>query len=196
MAFKATATAAVVAAFLFAIQTASALPLTYTDASNPLVVKSNQGTIHVTEFTITNPNTFTVNITSIGNPVVATHNNAGKGAPGNPHDIVTSAVLYNDVLGSGNCYVGDLLLAGSSCTIELALEVAGVAPHGTGNNAATYGDNKISVLVTSNHGGSNPSVTAQFVTEVDYAPEPGSLVLLGTGMLGLAGLLRKKLGRH
>ncbi|HVO78552.1 MAG TPA: PEP-CTERM sorting domain-containing protein [Candidatus Bathyarchaeia archaeon] len=33
------------------------------------------------------------------------------------------------------------------------------------------------------------------MTGITSVPEPGSLMLLGSGALGLAGLLRRKLGR-
>ena len=192
---KSIATATVAVALLIAAKSGLAIPLTYTNTVDPFVVKSDAGTVYVTNITIFNPNSFRVDITGIGDPIVTTHNNAGNGDPGNPNDIVTSAALYDDVIGNnvGNCYVTEILDSGSDCTIELALEVFGVAPRGSGNRLADYGDNRITVLVTSvrhNNSAITPQVNAKFVTEVDYAPEPGSLILFGTGILGIAGLIR------
>ena len=204
----------VIFVFLFAAQTASASALTYTNnLGNPFVIASDAGTVYVTDITIKNSNSYSVTITNIGGvpsspdhtiPTVTTHDDAGGGHPGNADDIVTSAIFYNDIVGNsaGNCYVTDgvtpglALAQGESCTVELALTVTGAPPsRTTGNYSLDWGMNLIRVDVDSlypGHPNNTPSVTSKLLVEVDYAPEPGSLILLGSGLLGLAGVMWRK----
>jgi hypothetical protein len=192
-------------AFLFATRTASASALTYADLVNPFVTASDAGNVYVTDITLTGAykvgtTEYSLNISSI-TPTFTAHNDNGGGAPGNANDKVLSATLYNDITGNtaGNCYVGEVLGYGQSCTIELLLTVTGLPPSKpTGDYSDNFGMNLIKVVVDSNannKAGTAENVTAEFLTQVDYAPEPSSLLLLGSGMLGLAGVLRRKFKR-
>lgn len=197
---RAAAVAGVAAMAFVANPAALATALTYTVTVDPFVVGSDAGTVDVTNITITNPNTYAVEITSI-TPSFIAHNDLGGGKPGNANDKVTAANLYDDAAGFGsNCFVSEILSSsGGSCTVELALTVTGAPPTSkTGDNSDTFGMNQIKTVVNSEevgHTSTTPSVTAEFLTQVDLAPEPGSLVLLGSGMLGLAGIVRRKMRR-
>ncbi len=203
--FKGALLLCVVITFLFATRTASASALTYTDAVNPFVTASDAGNVYVTNITLTGAykggtTEYSLIIGTI-TPTFTAHNDNGGGVPGNADDKVLTATLYNDIAGNtaGNCYVGDVLGYGQSCTIELLLTVTGKPPSKpTGNYSDNFGMNLIKVVVDSNannKAGTAVNVTAEFLTQVDYAPEPSSLLLLGSGMLGLAGVLRRKYSR-
>jgi len=62
----------------------------------------------------------------------------------------------------------------------------------------TAGSHTLEIEVTRSFLSSFQNTPYQFVTGVDVegqgVPEPGSLVLMGSGVLGLAGVLRRKLG--
>jgi len=81
--------------------------------------------------------------------------------------------------------------------VELQVFVTGAAPSGVGDLADGYGDSKISLAVDGEggeHGTTAVNTNGEFVATVDYAPEPRSLVLMGTGfgLLGLGVFLRRK----
>jgi hypothetical protein len=76
---RAAAAAGVAAMAFVANPAASATALTYTVTVDPFVVGSDAGTVDVTNITITNPNTYAVEITSI-TPSFIAHNDLGGGA--------------------------------------------------------------------------------------------------------------------
>jgi hypothetical protein len=204
--FRALAITSVAIAILFATQTASADALTYTNGVSPYVVNSDAGTVYVTDITITdltsstnskgNTTYYSVTLGSIAITELAPHNDNGGGVESNPNDVVNTAILFDDTTGNGmgNCYAGQTLAYGNSCTVELELTVSGAAPSKpTGEDSLTFGLNEIKLAVDSTEsGGKAANVTADLSVQVDYTPEPSSLILLGTGLLGLAGVMRQR----
>jgi hypothetical protein len=193
--FKGAMLFCVVIAFFCATQTALSSTISVTAPTgftSPLVVGSEEGSITIDGFTVTNTttttptkkNSYAVDITSI-TVNIGTHAD-------NPLDYVTSVTVTG-----GNCAVGTNLGEGASCTIDLTLDFVGGSPYKGHENA--YGSNEIHLIVDSYNptgtSGNTADDTLTFKTIVDFTPEPSSLLLLGSGMLGLAGVLRRKFSR-
>jgi hypothetical protein len=187
--------AVVASATLFAVQSASASTIEITDPSgftSPYVVDSSNGSVTIDNFLVTNTtttkttknNSYTVDIDSITASIGA-HSD-------NPSDLVTSVAVSG-----GSCTDGTILAEGKSCTVDLTLDFAGGAPSKSHPNSYGINDIKLTVDAFNPQGenGNTADDSSTFKTEVVYTPEPSSLMLFGSGLLGLAGALRRKLGR-
>ena len=62
-----------------------------------------------------------------------------------------------------------------------------------GLTAVTTGNSNYSSFANPTFGGYASAEIALRITEGSAVPEPGSIALMGTGVLGLAGLLRRKM---
>jgi hypothetical protein len=105
-------------------------------------------------------------------------------------DYLTSVTLVNSS-SSGYCYVGEILVKGASCDVELLVTAFYGGVLGDTSNTAVWGYAEGEEGTTGNY--TNP-VNQQMVEtiEIDTAPEPSTLMFLGTGLLGLAGLVRRR----
>lgn len=110
---------------------------------------------------------------------------------------------FQDFLGGGNSetwyiYVNGTLVAqtvlpddgynGDIGTVTGAVIFAPIAPVAGGYQISLVLQNTVPF------GGGSVAWLDGGTTGLSYVPEPGSLVLLGSGVLGLAGLMRRKLG--
>jgi hypothetical protein len=164
-------------------------------------VFEDQPSYTITEaFTITNPNafrivdmTYEVGCSIDGTPTAG----CATFISGDSTDVVTSdSVAPGGATPCGASGSGDDLAAGASCDVVITLFLP---------NELDYGDFGISALSlqaayflpTEAHtksGVSDLTFDVQVKDAPTPTPEPSSLLLLGTGMLGLAGVLRRKLG--
>ncbi len=111
---------------------------------------------------------------------------------------------FQDYLGNGNTetwyvYVNGVAVAqailpddaynGDILTVTGSVTFADIAPAAGGYQIALVLQNTVPF------GGGSVAWLDGGTTGLSYTPEPGSLMLFGSGAIGLAGLLRRKLGR-
>jgi hypothetical protein len=170
-------------------------------------VFEDQASYTITQaFTITNPNpastranpdpkadnlTYAVGCSVEGVPT----SNCSNFLYGDSTDYVTGDSVApggsNPCAASGS---GASLAAGASCTVIVTLDLP---------NELDYGDFGISAVTLQAAYTENVEEASRQKGDLEFGvlvkdastPEPGSLLLLGTGMLGLAGVVRRKLSR-
>jgi hypothetical protein len=188
---RAAAITALVTSACFVTQSASASTISALKVTDPhsgaLVLDSTLGSITIDDVIIRNPNTETVTFTNLSASATPNGSNTTE---------LAAASLIADTTGIYPA-CGLTLGAGLSCEMDLVLTVIKNtgALGTTGGNATTITADAYDSL---NQVPLANETTSSFDTEVHndgpipVTPEPSSLILLGSGMLGLAGILRRK----
>jgi len=101
--------------------------------------------------------------------------------------LATVSIIQGSAANPSVCYIGEVLAAGATCDVEIQVTV---------NYGGAMGSSSITKMwgyAEGTEGGSTVGTDMVESIDIDVAPEPTSLLLLGTGMLGLGVLLRFKL---
>jgi len=153
-----------------------------------LLTLSGPSSITITEGASSSPQTFTFTNNSGGDVSLQGFGHTFAPPSPDPTDVAGTIVAHP---GTTPCILGNIIANGKSCTFEVTWTTdspAGETDHDSGTTSEMF------TLHTSGGGAASTSVP---VTVNDPppspVPEPASVVLLGSSLLGALGLLRRKL---
>lgn len=123
----------------------------------------------------------------------AAHNASGTAGgavkpTGTQTDYLSSVSLIQGSAGNPSvCYIGESLAAGASCDVDI--QVTAIYGGAMGSTSST----KMWGYAEGTEGANLVGTDLVETIDIGVAPEPTSLLMLGTGLLGLGALVRRKL---